>query len=566
MFRSLVKFAARASQEMPPQVRQIRPVNFHDDTVFRGKSFWGLIRALCVLHVCQIQYLCKNSVALMKRSEAIFGPFLTYDTVVRATVYGHFCAGTDERELKKTVRALEKQGIGSVLDYAAEADVEGFVPAPGAKEAPNLSMASLVHNMSVTYMPHERLYDENMKLYIMCVMHASLNQPVNGVGLAAVKVTGMCDPQLLARVSAILYSVHRGWMQFFTHEKPPPIEECRVVMGTNKEYQLYITHDQLRRGFTEYGAARKFTDEELKSVINAFDEKHEGKVNYYQFKKVASEAVLALEPTPVQQLIVQKLPKLTEEERALWRALHKRLSVIVRTAQDLRVRVLFDAEQTFYQLAIDNIVMKFQREFNVKEPIVYNTYQCYLTYTEDRVFNDLTRAQLEGWVWGGKVVRGAYMDQERATAAKYNYKSPVWPTYEETGACYQACAMRILKEFERLPKVPFEVLFGTHNKNSVQEISEAIMKLPPVEGKAVFAQLYGMADHLTIPLRKAGFRVFKYVPYGPVKETIHYLSRRASENSAVLDNGGSEEVQLMRKELCRRFLFMRGREQKNEKV
>ncbi|RNE99492.1 proline dehydrogenase [Trypanosoma rangeli] len=558
MFRNISKLASKVSQELPLQSRKIQPVNFYDDTVFREKSLWGLIRALCVLRVCQIQYLCKNSVALMKRSEKIVGPFLTYDTIVRATVYSHFCAGTDERELKKTVKALEKQGIGSVLDYAAEADVEGFVPAPGAKEAPNLSMASLVDNTSVKYVPHGQLYDENMKLYIMCVMHASLNQPVNGVGLAAVKVTGMCDPQLLARVSAILHSVHYSWMKFFAHEKPPPLEECHVVMGTNKEHQLHITREQLIKGFTEYGPARKYTEQEVEAVIKALDDKNEGKVNYYRFKKFVSEAVLAVEPTSVQKLIVDKLPKLTEEERELWRALHKRLSVIVRTARDLRVRVLFDAEQTFYQLAIDSIVVQFQREFNKKEPIVYNTYQCYLTYTEDRVFNDLTRAMLEGWVWGGKVVRGAYMDQERETATRYNYKSPVWPTYEETSACYQACAKRILDEFVRLPNVPFEVLFGTHNKASVHEISETIMKLPSVKGGAVFAQLYGMADHLTIPLKKAGFRVFKYVPYGPVKETVHYLGRRASENSAVLDKGGSEEVQLMKKELRRRlFWFMK---------
>ncbi|PWU89214.1 Proline dehydrogenase, mitochondrial [Trypanosoma cruzi] len=140
-------------------------------------------------------------------------------------------------------------------------------------------------------------------------------------------------------------------------------------MGTNKEYQLYITYDQLRKGLTSYGSARKYTEEEAEAVIKALDEKNEGKVNYYQFKKVVSEAVLSMEPTPVQKLIVEKLPKLTEEERELWRALHRRLSVIVRTAKDLRVRVLFDAEQTFYQVAIDNIVLQFQRQFNLEEPI-----------------------------------------------------------------------------------------------------------------------------------------------------------------------------------------------------
>lgn len=538
-------------------LRLTLPPRFDDDRIFKQHSTFGLLRALFVLRICRIPFLSKNSVALMRKSEAIFGSFLTYKIFLKLTVYGHFCAGEDDRELKCTLKLLERQGIGSVLDYAAEADGEGFAPSPGAEEAPNLSMASLVNNKSVMYLPHERVYDENMKLYVMCVMHASLNQPVNGVGLAAVKLTGMCDPQLLARVSAILHSVHLGWVKHFTGDEPPPIEECRVVMGTNKEHQLYITHEQVRKGLMSYDPGEKFTTEEVDTVIKALDEKNEGKVNYYRFKKVVSEAVLSLEPTPVQKLIAEKFPKLTEQERELWRALHKRLSVIVRAAQDLRVRVLFDAEQTFYQLAIDNIVLQFQRKFNTEEPIVYNTYQCYLTYTEDRIFNDLTRAELEGWIWAGKVVRGAYMVQERQTASKYNYKSPVWPTYEDTSKCYQECARRVLDEFARLPDKPFEVVFGTHNKKSIMEISEYISKLSPVRSRAVFAQLYGMADHLTHALKKAGFCVFKYVPYGPVRDTIHYLGRRATENSSVLDTKDKEEITLMKKELRRRLFWFR---------
>ncbi|KAH9598497.1 Proline dehydrogenase domain [Trypanosoma melophagium] len=555
MYRSYVRFASTTPRFLAQHSPTTKKVNFNDDTIFRGKSVWWLLRALLVLRMCRIQYLSRHSVALMKRAESVFGPYLAYNTVVRATVFGHFCAGEDERELKCTVKALEKQGIGSVLDYAAEADAEGFAPAPGMEEAPNLSMANLVHNTTVTYLPHERMYDENMKLYVMCVMHASLNLPVNGSGLAAVKVTGMCQPQLLARVSAILLSVHQGWVRFFMEEATPPLEECRIVVGTSTEHHRYITEDQVRKGLARYAKVRKYTDNEIDSILKLLDEKNDGKINYYKFKKVVTRAVLALEPTPAELLIRDILPKLTEEERELWRALYKRLSLIVRTAKELNVRVLFDAEQTFYQLAIDYIVLEFQRQYNVDEPTVYTTYQCYLTYTEDRVFNDLTRAELEGWMWGGKMVRGAYMNQERETAARYNYTSPVWPTYEETNKCYQACAKRVLDEFARVPDKPYEVLFGTHNKESVQEISDYLLKIPPTKGHAVFAQLYGMADNLTIPLKNAGFNVFKYVPYGPVKETIHYLGRRAMENSSILTAGDTEEVRMMKKELRRRFFW-----------
>ncbi|KAH8612611.1 putative Proline dehydrogenase [Trypanosoma vivax] len=552
MFRLLFRANNKGS---PAQCQQVplRSVDFSDQTIFRQKSLWWLLRALFVLRLCKFESISNNSVAIMKWSESVLGASITYNTLVKKTVYGHFCAGESEQELKNTLKALENQGVGSVLDYAAEADAEGFAPAPGAAEAPNLSMASLVHCTTVTYLPHRQAFDENMKLYVMCVLHAALHKPERGIGLAAVKVTGMCDPQLLARVSAILHSVHRDWVQFFTEEQPPPIEECNVVMGTKTEHKRHITLAQVRKGFSSYASGRKFTDEEVNAVIEALDPHNEGKINYYRFKTVVSEAILALEPTPVQKLIIEKFPKLTTEERGLWRHLLWRLSVIVRTAKDLRVRVLFDAEQTFYQLAIDNIVLQFQRKFNTSEAIVYNTYQCYLTYTEDRVFNDLMRAELEGWVWGGKIVRGAYIRQERETAERYNYKSPIWPTYEETNACYKAVSERILKEIVLKPDVPFEAFFGTHNQASIEDITSAVLQLPPVKAHISFAQLYGMADHLTIPLRRAGFNVFKYVPYGPVKETIHYLGRRATENASIIANGGSYEVQLMRREVRRRL-------------
>ncbi|AAZ12086.1 proline dehydrogenase [Trypanosoma equiperdum] len=556
MFRLLCRRSAANVKMQDASLRTMTKVDFSDPSIFRQKSLWWLLRALFVLRICKFEFISNNSVALMKRAEAIFGPFLTYNTLVKGTVYGHFCAGESDREVKNTVKSLENLGIGSVLDYAAEAEAEGFAPSPGIAEAPNLSMASLVNNTSVTYLPHKQAFDENMKLYVMCVLHAALHKPEGGVGLAAVKVTGMCDPQLLARVSAILHSVHRDWIEYFTEEQPPPVEECNVVMGTKTEHKRYITRDQVRKGLTKLASSQKYTEDEINAVLQVLDPNNEGKTNYYKFKTVVSEAVLALDPTPVQKIIIDKLPKLTTEERELWRHLHWRLSVIVRTAKDLRVRVLFDAEQTFYQLAIDNIVLQFQRQFNKKEAIVYNTYQCYLTYTEDRVFNDLTRAELEGWVWGGKIVRGAYMRQERETAEKYHYKSPIWPTYEETNACYKAVAERILREIARLPETRFEALFGTHNQKSLEEITEAVLQLPPVKGYVAFAQLYGMSDNLTIPLKRAGFPVFKYVPYGPVKETVHYLGRRAMENASILSNGGSREVRLMRKELRRRVFWM----------
>eukprot|EP00658_Telonema_sp_P-2_P026575 TRINITY_DN20745_c0_g1_i7.p1 TRINITY_DN20745_c0_g1~~TRINITY_DN20745_c0_g1_i7.p1 ORF type:complete len:215 (-),score=56.74 TRINITY_DN20745_c0_g1_i7:231-875(-) len=201
---------------------------------------------------------------------------------------------------------------------------------------------------------------------------------------------------------------------------------------------------------------------------------------------------------------------------------------------------MFDAEQTFYQTAIDHIVRNLQREYNTDFPHIYNTYQCYLCYTPDRIDNDFARSKAEGWVWAGKIVRGAYMNQERATAKEFGYSSPIWPDVESTHKCYDSCADVILKEVEHSDKIG--VLFGTHNRGSLEFITKRLLEKNISGSNVSFAQLYGMADFLTMPLKEGGFSVFKYVPYGPVKETIHYLSRRAQENSGLLAGDSSEST------------------------
>jgi proline dehydrogenase len=66
-----------------------------------------------------------------------------------------------------------------------------------------------------------------------------------------------------------------------------------------------------------------------------------------------------------------------------------------------------------------------------------------------------------------------------------------------------------------------------------------------------FSQLYGMSDHITFNMADAGYSVSKYLPFGPIKDVIPYLMRRAEENSSVNGQTGRELV-LIRKELARR--------------
>nr|AGT02538.1 proline dehydrogenase [Herpetomonas muscarum] len=547
-------FAQSATVVTPTPRPPLCKADFDDPTSYQRRSTWYLIKALGVLQVCSIEYISKNSVQLMKMCEKVLGKTLTYDVLVKHSVYDYFCAGQHDMEVRRSIERLRKDHIGAVLDYAAEADAdETFVPGPGSPDAPDISMASLVTRTNIKYPMDENVFDENMKLYMMCIMHSSLHNPVGVPGVSAVKVTGMCDPQLLARMSAILMSIHQNWVKHFTKEETPKLEECRVVMGVNRKHQQYVSNDEARAAFRELACGRTLPDAEIEEVIKILDPKGKGRVNYFRYKEVMTEAVTAIDPTPIQLILANRLPQLTATEKALWKNVVKRMSYIASTAKAMKVRMLVDAEQTFYQLAIDAIVTYLQKRYNDKVPVVYNTYQCYLTYAEDRIANDLVRASLMNFQWGGKIVRGAYIEQERRTANQYSYTSPIWPTYEETSACYDQSADRILKTFMESPEKKHEAFFGTHNRKSLEHITSKVLECKEIQDRISFGQLYGMRDNLTIPLAKAGFNVFKYLPYGPVRETVHYLGRRAVENRTVLKSKDNDEPKMIKAELLRRF-------------
>lgn len=534
----------------------LTPPDFCDSSCYADKSLYSILKSIAVLRLCSIEFLARNSVPLMKKAEKVIGPTLTYGCFVKHSVYSHFCAGENDQELKRSVKQLAKKNIGAVLDYAAEADSdESVTPAPGADEAPDISMESLSRRPDLRYNKDELAYDENMKLYMMAIMHATINTPPDRPGLTAVKVSGMCDPQLLARVSAILMSIHQGWCKYFTQENVPKIEECRVVMGESRKHQLYISYEQMRDGVKRRSEGHVLSDKEFQEVVRLMDTKGKGKISYFGYKQALTDAVIATAPTKAQQIIISFLPPMNATEKELWRKANERLALLASTARAMNVRMLIDAEQTFYQLAIDAIVAELAKTYNKDAPVVYNTYQCYLTYAEDRVTNDLIRAKSHGYQWGGKIVRGAYMVQERKTAKEYGFTSPICATYEATNENYNRTARRILDAMSESPDNKYEVFFGTHNRASLEALCQILIEKPELQERVTFGQLLGMRDNLTIPLAKAGFKVFKYVPYGPVKETIHYLGRRAVENAAVLSAGGSDEFDMMWREVRRRLTF-----------
>ncbi|CDY70892.1 BnaA06g39660D, partial [Brassica napus] len=247
-------------------------------------------------------------------------------------------------------------------------------------------------------------------------------------------------------------------------------------------------------------------------------------------------------------------PLTAEEEREL-EAAHVRIQEICRKCQESNVPLLVDAEDTILQPAIDYMAYSSAIIFNTDKdrPIVYNTIQAYLRDAGERLHLAVQEAEKEGVPMGFKLVRGAYMSSEARLADSLGHKSPIHDTIQNTHACYNDCMTFLMEKASN--GSGFGVVLATHNADSGGLASKKASELniDKKNGKIEFAQLYGMSDALSFGLKRAGFNVSKYMPYGPVETAIPYLLRRAYENRGMMATGANDR-QLMRMELKRRLI------------
>lgn len=533
------------------------------EEAYKSKNNVELLRSLLVFKLCTFDFLVERNKELMDLSRKVLGQRL-FETMMKMTFYGQFVAGEDHNSIKPLVRKNEAFGVGAVLDYSVEEDLtqeeaekkemdscvseaEKESPDDGHREKKYKAHRQFgdrrggVISARTYFYADEAKCDKQMETFINCIKASG---GASADGFSAIKMTALGRPQFLLQFSEVLVK----WRRFFNLLAAQQGKSEMMVLDQKLELE------QLKESLTEMGVGDK---DEIENWFTGEKLGLSGTIDLLDWNSLINDTTkisnLLMVPNLKTGHLEPLLKKFTAEEERQMKRMLQRVDVLAKHAVENGVRLMVDAEQTYFQPAISRLTLEMQRKFNREKPIIFNTYQCYLKEAYDNVTMDVELSRREGWYFGAKLVRGAYMYQERARANEIGYEDPINPDYETTNRMYHRCLEYVLEEIEHSRTA--NVMVATHNEDTVKFTLEKMndMDLSPTENKVYFGQLLGMCDQISFPLGQAGFPVYKYVPYGPVNEVIPYLSRRAQENRGFM-KGSQRERSLLWKELKRRFL------------
>jgi len=320
------------------------------------KSTTSLIRSLIVFRMCTLKPIVNRAEELLKVSNRILGAKLT-ESIVRRTFFAQFCGGENENDIVPTIRFLKQHHVGGILDYAAEADLSSNSLQDETTES------NMTKNVAREYdYISERECDANLDIFLNAVNAVHNATPD---GFAAIKVTALGNPKLLKRVATL------------------KSETARLFERFDKDGDGILEMDEFVEGFKKY-----FVENEPNEAENMFrnftkfvtlgQDENEPKLDLVDWKRfLGSEDISRLTKQCIDQGTLYEA-SLSEEELELYDSMYARLEKIAALAHEKNVRLMIDAEQTYFQPAIDSMVLRLQRRFNKDRCVVYNTYQCYL--------------------------------------------------------------------------------------------------------------------------------------------------------------------------------------------
>ena len=521
------------------------------------KSTIELLRAITVFYACRIPFIVKYSETLLNLSTRIVGQRIT-DALLKVTFFQHFCAGENSTDMKPVVDKLLTNGVGPILDYAAEADVvvghddtvlssseasEDNTDSVAITTRPPFNQPARVYDYTT-----EEECDRHVDVFLSCIRSVreitnDENDGKSKAGFAAIKVTALGNPALLERMSTVITEVKKLFSKF------------------DLDNNGRISRDEFMLCYDEYFVVDTGTRTEIFNTlqVDPSNESDADEIDYISFSKFFTPYTIGKFTSTCKDVGPLALATPSDQEVALLIRTSERLHALAKEAAKCGTRLLIDAEHQKYQPAIDNLVLELQRKYNDKavtdQPVIFNTYQCYLKDSKERAMTDLTRSERYNFHFAAKLVRGAYMIHERERATMLNIADPIHDTANATHRNYDE-VVELLLRYRAINGPGLEIMVASHNEQSIRHATALMDKLglAPNDDCVHFAQLLGMSDHLTYTLGKAGYSAYKYLPYGKVREVVPYLIRRAQENGDVLGNTG-KELELLHKELRRRVSF-----------
>ncbi|CAH4028016.1 proline dehydrogenase 1, mitochondrial [Pieris brassicae] len=525
---------------------------------FKSKKTSELIRAYFVYQICSINWIVENNDMLMKRLRQVVGQRL-FEMIMKATFYGQFVAGEDQNKIRPTIERLRSFGVKSILDYSVEEDLSqeeaekrevsasisvcGDTAEEGQLKQYHVEQRFADRRYKVTsartyFYLNEASCEKNMEAFLKSI--DAVAGITESTGLMAVKLTALGRPQLLLQLSEVIMRA-RNYMQ-------------QIAGGTGN----VLTHHKTIEDFQRY-LGEHSSKPEVQDFMKKITSDKEGIVHLFPWSNILDKDMNLSDsfrvPDPKTGQMRRLISQISPKEEEMFRNMLRRINHIIQVAAEADVRIMIDAEQTYFQPAISRICLEMMRRYNKGRFVVFNTYQTYLKNTYNEIVTDLEQAERQNFFWGAKLVRGAYIEQERARAAAMGYEDPSCESVEATTASFHKCLKEILGRVKGDRQQNLGIMVASHNEDTIRYAIQLMRdyNIQPDEKVVCFGQLLGMCDHITFPLGQAGYSAYKYVPYGPVLEVLPYLSRRANENRGFLVKIKKEKGLLL-KEIFRRIV------------
>ncbi len=373
-------------------------------------------------------------------------------------------------------------------------------------------------------------YRSDKDLKLGNFLFGSMKHPfITKMGIAATKFSIMAHLPINRLVKSTIFR------QFCGGEN---MQEAAQTADTISKYGVDVIFD--------YGVEGKESEEQFDKAVGEFLKA----INFAATKK--NIPFISLKVTGFARFeLLEKIhrgEKLSSDESSEWQRVNDRIEKICAAAYRNKIMILIDAEETWIIEPVNILTEKMMEKFNKEKAYIFNTYQLYCHGTLEYLKESCEKAALKRYVLGAKLVRGAYMEKERARAAEKGYQDPIQPDKETTDRDYDDAVIYCLQNLGKLA-----LFIGTHNEKSCLDAVKYMQEhnIKPGNTFVFFSQLYGMGDNISFNLAYEGYHVSKYLPYGPVQDVVPYLMRRAQENTSVAGQT-TRELGLIKKEIARR--------------